>query len=488
MIGNRNRQGGARLLRALFVLILLLIPIAAPIWAQDNLQKDIELLQRASKARAAIVKEIRKSVVNISVEKKVSSGESDAPDLFNDPFFRRFFQPRLPNQPGQPREFKQRGLGSGVIVSKDGYILTNSHVAGDADKILVKLPDGRELDAKLVGTDPATDVAVLQVKADNLPFAKLGNSDELDVGETVIAIGNPFGLEQTVTSGIVSAKGRSGVGVSDYEDFIQTDASINPGNSGGPLINLEGEVIGINTAIFSRSGGNMGIGFAIPINMTRAVMNALIENGKVTRGFLGVVIQDVTQELADALGVQPGSGVLISSVGPDSPAAQAGIKQGDLIVSFNDKEVKTSNQLRNTVAGIAPGAKVPVALVREGKTIKLAVQVGEQPANLRAAFREEGEAAPQGTLGMMLEPLNPATAQQLGYVGLNGLVVTQVEPESPAALAGLRQGALVLEANRKPMRTPADFERAVQETGSGKSLLLLVRLGDVSRFLVIKVP
>jgi serine protease Do len=424
-------------------------------------------------------------VVHISVEKNVSSDESETPDLFNDPFFRRFFQPRMPNQ---PREFKQRGLGSGVIVNKEGFILTNNHVVSDADKIVVKLTDGRELEAKLVGTDPGTDIAVVQVQGDNLPIAKMGNSDDLEVGETVIAIGNPFGLEQTVTSGIVSAKGRSGVGVSDYEDFIQTDASINPGNSGGPLINLEGQVIGINTAIFSRSGGNMGIGFAIPINMTQVVMTSLIENGKVVRGFLGVVIQDVTQDLADAMNVKPGSGVLIANVGPESPAAAAGIQQGDLITTFGGKEVKNSNQLRNTVASIAPGTTVPVKLMREGKPMTVNVQVGEQPVNMRAAFRQDEQAAPAGALGMKLEPLNPATAQQFGYTDLNGLLVTEVEPGSPAGEAGMRQGALVLEANRKPMRTPADFERAVQETGGGKSLLLLVRLGDVSRFLVVKVP
>jgi serine protease Do len=281
------------------------------------------------------------------------------------------------------------------------------------------------------------------------------------------------------------------VGVSDYEDFIQTDASINPGNSGGPLINLEGEVIGINTAIFSRSGGNMGIGFAIPINMTQAVMTSLIENGKVTRGFLGVVIQDVTQELADALGIKPGSGVLISSVGPDSPAAKAGIKQGDVITSFNNKEVKNSNQLRNTVASIAPGATVPAAILRDGKPMKVNVQVTEQPVDMRTAFQPGpggGGPLPQGFLGMTVEALNPATAKQFGYEGLNGLVVTDVDEDGPAAQAGMRQGALILEANRHAVRNPSDLDQAIKATGSGKSLLLLVRLGDVSRFLVIKVP
>ena len=315
------------------VLMLLagLVLFAAPatLRAQDDsVARDIETLVRASKARAAIVRQVSPAVVHISVEKTVTEGGADnVPDMFDDEFFRRFFAPRLPIP---PREFKQRGLGSGSIVDERGYILTNNHVVAEADRILVKLQDGRELDGELVGADPATDLAVVKVATNGLPIAKLGNSDQLEVGETVIAIGNPFGLEQTVTQGIVSAKGRSQVGLTDYEDFIQTDASINPGNSGGPLVNLQGEIVGVNTAIFSRSGGNMGIGFSIPINMAKKIMQSLIETGRVVRGFLGVVIQDITQELADALGVEVNEGVLIAHVGPHTPASEAGIQQGDM--------------------------------------------------------------------------------------------------------------------------------------------------------------
>jgi serine protease Do len=483
---------GVRTRAALAVLALILLSFAAaPVFAEEALskevQKDIEVMIRESKARAALVRNVRESVVHISVEKKVSSSEQQVPELFDDPMFRRFFEPRLPNP---PREYKQRGLGSGFIINKDGFILTNNHVVEDADKIIVKLFDGREFEGKLVGRDPATDVAVIHIKAEKLSSARLGNSDETEVGESVIAIGNPFGLEQTVTTGIVSAKGRSGVGVTDYEDFIQTDASINPGNSGGPLINLRGEVIGINSAIFSRGGGNIGIGFAIPINMTTVIAKSLMESGKVTRGFLGVVIQDITQDLADVLNVTVGSGVLISNVGPDSPAAKAGVKQGDLVTQVNGKDVKSSNQLRNLVAAIAPGQSVTLKIMREGKPMQVAVLVGEQPPDMRAAFAAPngGGAAPRSSLGMTVEPLNPATAQQYGYAGLNGLIVTDVQPNTPAALAGLRTGALIIEANRKPVRSPADLQRAVEETGSGKSLLLLVRVSDMSRFLVIKVP
>ena len=482
---RRLAAAGALAAVAVFATLALTAPFAQRALAQDDLQRDIDALIRASKARAAIVKSVKDSVVHISVTKKVQGQDgSRLPDLFNDEFFRRFFKPRMPDP---PREFRQRGMGSGVIVSEDGYILSNNHVVGDADEVIVKLTDGREFKAEIVGTDPASDIAVIRVDATDLPAAKMGNSDELEIGESVIAIGNPFGLEQTITAGIVSAKGRSGVGVTDYEDFIQTDASINPGNSGGPLINLRGEVVGINTAIFSRSGGNMGIGFAIPINMTQAIMKSLIATGKVTRGFLGVVIQDVTQDLADALDVEVNSGVLIANVGPDSPADRAGIRQGDLIVTFNGRPVKSSNQLRNAVAAIRPGDSVPVSLIRDGREREVDVEIGEQPADMRAAF-QPGSQQPMDFFGMSVEPLNPASAEQFGYVGLTGLLVTTIEEDSPAAKAGLRQGALIVEANRTPMKTVAEFRRVVEKTGSGKNLLLLVRLGEISRFLVIKVP
>ncbi|HEX7927636.1 MAG TPA: trypsin-like peptidase domain-containing protein, partial [bacterium] len=279
------------------VALVLLLPLAAPVFAKgpDAVDQTIDRMNLESKARARIVERVSPSVVNIMVVKKASgedkSGPQVPPDMFNDPFFRRFFRDRIPVP---PHDGLQRGLGSGIIVSDKGYVLTNNHVVGGADKITVKLPDGREFDAKVMGTDPASDVAVVKIDGKDLPVAKLGNSDDIAVGESVLAIGNPFGLEQTTTAGIVSAKGRSSLGITDYENFIQTDASINPGNSGGPLLNLRGEVVGMNTAIYANSGGNMGIGFAIPINQAHSVMDELVANGKVVRGYLGVVIQDVT--------------------------------------------------------------------------------------------------------------------------------------------------------------------------------------------------
>ncbi len=488
-------HGRLRAPRGLAVLLFLCLAMgAAATSAQAQDQKLIEALVQQSKARAAIVKAISPGVVHISVEKQVKNDGQQVPEMFNDEFFRRFFQPRLPTP---PREFRQRGLGTGSIVSPDGYILTNNHVVADADKITVKLPDGRELVAKLIGADPPTDLAVIQVQGKNLPTMKLGDSDDLDVGESVIAIGNPFGLEQTVTAGIVSAKGRSEVGLTDYEDFIQTDASINPGNSGGPLVNLRGDIVGINTAIYTRSGGNQGIGFAIPVNMARTIMKDLIAGGRVVRGFLGVVIQDVTQELASALNVEVNGGVLVSNVGPETPAGKAGIKQGDLITSFNGRLTKSSNSLRNAVAATKPGAKVPMEFVRDGKRSTVQVTVQEQPSDMSAAIggnqRPDGQSDEQGPateelLGMTLQPLTADVAEQLGYKGFTGLIVTSVKQDSPAAEARLREGVLIMQANRRPVRTVAELKAVVDSVSSGGHILLFVRLGEFNRFLGIRKP
>ncbi len=473
----------------------LIVALAAPAGkAVADLNEDIEALQRASKARAAIVRRISPAVVHISVEKTVKSeaGRPRLPDMFDDEFFRRFFQPRL------PREYKQRGLGSGSIVDPRGYVLTNNHVVGDADKITVKLPDGREFQATITGTDPATDLAVIKIEGKNLPFAKLGNSETLEVGESVIAVGNPFGLEQTITAGIVSAKGRSSVGLTNYEDFIQTDAAINPGNSGGPLVNLKGEMVGINTAIFSRSGGNQGIGFAIPISMAREIMISLIETGKVTRGFLGVVIQNVTADLASAMGLKAKGGVLISNVGKNTPAGKGGIKQGDVITRFNKKPVTNSNELRNAVAAIRPGTDVPVELIREGESKQVTVRIEEQPEDMRAAIggmpgpggggRGHGGDAPEKALGVTLRPLTSELAAQLGYQGLSGVVVMEVKPNSPAEEAELRPRSLIREVNQKPIHDVREFRRAYSAVPSGKHVLLLVQLGEFTRFVALKKP
>jgi serine protease Do len=482
------------LLVAVAGLVLAGMTLAAPVVRADDsaTPKEMEQLYRESKARAAIVKRIGSAVVHIAVEKTVKAGSQDTPDPFDDEYFRRFFQPRLPPN----REFKQRGLGSGTIVdSKNGYILTNNHVVADSDKLSVKLPDGRQLDAKVIGVDPATDLAVIKITSNDLPQAKLGNSDELDVGESVIAIGNPFGLEQTVTLGIVSAKGRTSVGLTDYEDFIQTDASINPGNSGGPLMNLKGEVVGVNTAIYSRSGGNMGIGFSIPINQARAVMDSLIKFGKVTRGFLGVVIQDITPDIASALGVTAGEGVLVANVGPTTPAGKSGVKQSDIILTFNNKPVKSVNALRAAVASVKPGTAVPAEVLREGKKVKLSIKVEEQPADMRAAIGEGGQ-PPGGAkpgdaaqvLGMAMQELTPETAERLGYSGQTGVVVSDVEANSAAAQAGIQQGALILSVNRKPVKTVAEVQAAVKQAAAGQGILFLVRMGQFDRFIAIKKP
>ena len=496
---NRTRaRSASTILTMLLALVMVGTLGGNAALAQTNVNKDIEMMIRASKARAAIVKRASPAVVHIRVEKTVHSGgqqggEQELPDYFDDEFFRRFFRPRM------PREFKQNGLGSGSIVDKRGFILTNNHVVGEADKITVKLPDGRQFKAKLVGTDPATDLAVIRIKGENLPVVKLGDSDNLEVGESVIAIGNPFGLEQTITAGIVSAKGRSSVGLTDYEDFIQTDASINPGNSGGPLLGLRGEVVGVNTAIFSRTGGNQGIGFAIPVNMARTIMTALIESGKVTRGFLGVVIQDVTEELADAVGVKAGSGVLISNVGEDTPAGKGGIRQGDVITTFNNKKVGSSNALRNAVAAVKPGTSVPVKLVRGGKPMDLTIKITEQPSDMRAAISgedrpgrgEQESKSKEGAeleLGLALRPLTRELAQQLGYEGLTGVVIAGVKPDSIAEQANFRPRALIREVDKKPVKNLRDFRKHYGAVKSGKHVLFLLQFERFTQYIAVKKP
>jgi serine protease Do len=475
----------------LLALLLLAAPLSAAATAANPAVPDTELLQQDSKALAAVIRRVLPAVVHINVV-KTTEEQPDQPDIFNDPFFRHFFGPQGP-QPEEPQQHQQRGLGSGFIVSPDGYILTNNHVAGDTDKITVKLRDGRELIAKLVGADPGTDLAVVKVDAKDLPTVQFGDSLGLEVGETVIAIGNPFGLEQTVTEGIVSAKGRSQLGLSEYEDFIQTDASINPGNSGGPLIDVTGRVVGVNTAIFSRSGGSMGIGFAIPINLAQHIMTALIKDGTVHRGFLGISIQDLTPELAEAMGLKEHAGVVVAGVQEDSPAAKAGLRQGDVIVAFNGQPVATANDLRVRVADVSPGSQTPVRVMREGAALTLRVTLTERPAQQQASSEEApGQQAPQGAperkLGMALQPLTAEIAEQLGYQGLHGVLVSAVESGGAAEEAGLQRGALILQVNRRPVASVEAFRKAVAAVKPGHKALLLVRLGEASRFVALEVP
>ncbi len=429
---------------------------------------------RLSHAFALVAKKAEPAVVFVEVEKTViRQGPAEFPfpfanpfDFFGPDFFQRFFQDRFPHK------FKQMGAGSGFIVSKDGYILTNNHVVAHADKIIVKLADGREFKAKVIGTDPASDVAVIKINAHNLPTLPLGDSDKIQVGEWVMAIGNPFGLTQTVTVGVISAKGRSGVGITDYEDFIQTDAAINPGNSGGPLVNMRGEAIGMNTAIFTRSGGYMGIGFAIPINMVKVVMKQLITKGKVVRGWLGVVIQDLNEDLAKSFGLQRPEGALITEVAEHSPAAKAGLRRGDIILAYNGKPVKNVAELRTLVAMTQPGTEVTITIWRDGHKQDLKVRIGTQPQNF-FALGSQNEIL--NRLGLTIEPLTPQIADRLGY-GLNdGVVITGVAPNSPAAMVGLKPGMLIEEVNRHRIHNMREFMAALSESRKTGSVLFLVR-------------
>ena len=404
----------------------------------------------------------------------------DFRDFFGDDFFDRFFKPRSPEG-----EYKVQGLGSGVIIdSEKGYIVTNNHVVEDADELKITLGDKREFDGKVVGTDPQTDIAVVKIEGKNLPSAKLGDSDTIRVGQWAIAIGNPFGLSQTVSIGVISATGRANVGVAQYEDMIQTDAAINPGNSGGPLVNIRGEIIGINTAIFTRSGGYQGIGFAIPVNMVKTIMKDLVEKGKVTRGWLGVVIQDITPDLAKSFNVTITEGVLVSEIQENSPAKEAGFERGDIVIEYDGKAIRDVNHLRNAVAQTEIGKKAKVKVLREGKEKELIVKIGEQPADLFAAGTG---AVPSGKdLGMTVQNLTKELAKSLGIEEDSGVIVSEVQPGSPAAMSEIREGDLIKEVNRKKISNVAEFKKALSEGDKEKGILMLVKRGDFSRYVIIK--
>jgi serine protease Do len=430
-----------------------------------------------------LAKKMRPVVVNISTttvsDTRGQGQEFGSPfgedDPFND-FWRRFFGGPLPRGPQ-----RQRSLGSGFIIDADGSILTNNHVVENAQKIVVKLANDEEYEAKVIGRDSKTDIAVIKIDARNqLSPASLGDSDSLEVGEWVVAIGNPFGLDSTITSGIVSAKGRH-IGQGPYDNFIQTDASINPGNSGGPLINLRGEVIGINTAIFSRTGGNMGIGFAIPINLAKELLPQLRGKGKVTRGYLGVLIQKVTPEIAESLGMDRGYGALVANVSKDGPAEKAGVKVGDVIVEFDGKPVKDSADLPIIVARTPVDKKVRMKVLRDKNEVTLSVAVGElKDEEVVASAPEKGE------LGMTVQKLTPQLAENLGLEKPEGVVVTAVEPGSAADDAGIRRGDVILEVDRKPVRGVEEYRKAISGSRKGRGVLFLVRRGESTLFLALK--
>lgn len=432
----------------------------------------------------SVAKSAKASVVNISSARKSSSESSSSP--FDDPFFRRFFGEEFERRFPAPRERREQGMGSGVIVTADGYIVTNNHVVEQADEIKVLLGDKRSFKGKLIGTDPKTDLAIIKIDAGNLPTLSWGDSSHLQVGEMVLAVGNPFGLNQTVTMGIISAVGRANMGIVDYEDFIQTDAAINPGNSGGALVNLRGELIGINTAIFSRSGGYMGIGFAIPSNMAKTVMTSLIKHGKVVRGWIGVSIQELNQDLARQFGAAEAKGALVGDVMGDSPASKAKLERGDIITTYTGVSINDPSHLRMLVAETPPGTAVTLTILRDKQSKEIKLTVGELPKDLAKASRGGSESGrgEQGLAGVTVEPL---PTDRLGRFGRkeSGVAVSEVQPDSAAERAGLRAGDIIREINRKPVRNVRDFERLASELSPKQTVLVLLSRGNATVFVSI---
>lgn len=420
---------------------------------------------------APLVKEMAPAVVNIATRGEV---EAVPHPFFDHPFFERFFGDRERPRP-QPR--RSRAVGSGVIVDAErGYLLTNQHVIDKADEIIVTLTDRRRLGAELVGADPETDIALLKIEPEQLTAMPLADSDALQVGDYVVAIGNPFGLGQTVTAGIVSAVGRSNLGIEAYENFIQTDASINPGNSGGALINLKGELVGINTAIFARAGGNIGIGFAIPINMAHQIMDQLLAHGKIQRGRIGVQIQDLVPDLAAALGTTQLHGAVVAQVLPGTPAEAAGIMAGDIVIEMNGEPVRGSSDLRNKVGLLRVGDAVSLVIEREGALVEIDLAVGESGKVALSAGSEVPQLA-----GVVFGPLTPSS---LLYGEVEGVLVLEVEEDTPAWNAGLREGDVIVKVNRRAVKTPDDVLQAVE--GADPPVLLNIRRGDGALFIPIR--
>ena len=440
---------------------------------------------------APVVKEVLPNVVNISSSKMVKTkNQMQMPEgMEQDPFFQQFFgqqfggrgQGRGGNGPDMPQSQREQSLGSGVIVSPEGYILTNNHVVDGATDVKVTLSDKREYKAQVIGTDPKTDIAVLKLTGDKFNAITLGDSTKVQVGDYALAIGDPFGVGQTVTMGIVSAKGRGNLGIEDYEDFIQTDAPINPGNSGGALVNDRGELVGINTAILSHgSGGNEGIGFAIPINLARNVMGQIIDHGKVTRGYIGVVIQPITPNMSKALNLDKLQGALVGDVSPKGPAKDAGVQRGDVILAINGNTVNDSNDLRNTISMMQPGQTVKLTINRSGSTKDIDVKLGELPLSKAEAEANDSEngSSKESMKGITVETLDSDTAQQLQLPeATKGVVVTGVDPSSAAADSGLRKGDVIQEVNHQPVKNAAEFEAAMSKSEKNGALLLVNRGG-----------
>lgn len=452
-------------------------------------------VQALSDTFAGVSEKASPAVVFIEVEKELKGSPASFRGGMGPGLFRHFFfgpgmgpgmgpqggmEPMIPNQGPVPM-----GQGSGFIISSDGYIVTNNHVVGEADVVKVSLSDGRKFEAKIVGTDPQTEIALIKIDADGLPTLPLGDSEKVRVGEWVLAIGSPFGLSHSVTSGIVSARGRGNVGIVDYADFIQTDAAINPGNSGGPLINMNGEVIGMNTAIVSRAGGSDGVGFAIPVNMIKYIVDQLRDHGSISRGFLGISIQGLTPELAKWFGTDEQHGVLVADVAKDSPAEKAGLQRDDVILELNGKPVEELGAFRSHIATTPAGKDVELTLLRDGERINKTVEIGTLPGEQMAMNTKPGEKS-RTELGLAVEGLTDELAQRLGYEGESGVVVSQVEPGSTAAMAGVKPGALIKEVNKKPVNNPREFQEALKHGDKNNTALLLMKEGEGSRYVALE--
>lgn len=438
-----------------------------------------------------VAKKVTPAVVNITtvMTEKVSDGFS-VPDELRDrmeEFFGRPFGPRG-RGPSDPFDHRgpRKGQGSGVIITSDGYILTNNHVIANAREVNVTLPDKREFKGTIIGTDPKTDLAVVKINATDLPAVSWGDASRLQVGEYVLAVGNPFGLNSTVTMGIVSAVGRGHMGITQYEDFIQTDAAINPGNSGGALVNTRGELVGINTAIFSQTGGYQGVGFAVSTTMAKPIYESLVKTGKVVRGYLGVGIQDLNQELAKSFSMKESKGALVSDVREGSPAEQAGLKEGDVIIEYHGTLVEDGVSLQRLVTRTSAGTVVPLKVIRDGHGREMTVRIGEQPDETKVAKVERGE-TDHALSGLAVEDLDQATSKELGLNGKRGVVVTRVDPDSEAEKAGLMPGDVIREINRQPIKSVKDFEKVSSDVKKGGTVLILVNRRGNSLFLSAKV-
>ncbi|MCD6569516.1 MAG: DegQ family serine endoprotease [Deltaproteobacteria bacterium] len=457
-------------IKIVLVNVFLFVSLAGPSYAtsyQDLFQGDLI---------ADVAQKVLPSVVNISSVKTVVVEQSP---FLSDPFFREFFG-------FVPQKRLEKALGSGVIVSGDGYIITNHHVIGGADKVEVRLADGKVFEASIVGSDPKSDVAVIKIAAKDLPAIAIGNSSNLRIGTLVLAVGNPFGLNQTVTMGIISALGRSGLGITDYENFIQTDAAINPGNSGGALVNMKGELIGINTAILSRSGGNVGIGFAIPVNLAMNIMKSIINYGKVVRGWLGVTVQDITSKIAKAMHLTSTRGVLVSGVVKDSPGDRGGIKRGDVIVEINSKPVTRSSELRFIVAEMQPGASARFKVLRNGKAKTLNIIIGDL-SRAKIVSNKFVVKDNKFLAGAVIGDITGVARERLNLSqDLEGVIVFKVEAYSPAASTGLRPGDVIMGINGRDIHSLEELEKVLSDISGHKISLKIFRHGTIMKMTIIR--